>query len=116
LEKNRLGGVAAFSYWQCYEGRAIGSPDGPIAQLDRVTDFYSVGCRFESCWDRQRLGLIYKGFLLVLASFYRPFRVAIASMKIQRFQVFPNSTNRSTQHGRNTDGSISVLGSEPLNG
>jgi hypothetical protein len=21
--------------------------------LDRVTDFYSVGCRFESCWDRQ---------------------------------------------------------------
>ena len=23
------------------------------AQLDRVTDFYSVGCRFESCWDRQ---------------------------------------------------------------
>jgi hypothetical protein len=27
---------------------------GPIAQLDRVTDFYSVGCRFESCWDRQR--------------------------------------------------------------
>jgi hypothetical protein len=52
--KNRLGGVADFSYWQCYEGRAIGSPDGPIAQLDRVTDFYSVGCRFESCWDRQR--------------------------------------------------------------
>jgi hypothetical protein len=51
--KNGLGGAADFSYWQCYEGRAIGSPDGPIAQLDRVTDFYSVGCRFESCWDRQ---------------------------------------------------------------
>src|SRR5882757_7795433 len=50
--KNRFGAVADFSYWQCYEGRAIGSPDGPIAQLDRVTDFYSVGCRFESCWDR----------------------------------------------------------------
>jgi hypothetical protein len=31
---------------------AAASPDGPIAQLDRVTDFYSVGCRFESCWDR----------------------------------------------------------------
>jgi hypothetical protein len=31
-------------------------PDGPIAQLDRVTDFYSVGCRFESCWDRHHLG------------------------------------------------------------
>ena len=25
----------------------------PIAQLDRVADFYSAGCRFESCWDRQ---------------------------------------------------------------
>jgi hypothetical protein len=49
-----LGGVADFSYWQCYEGPAIGSPDGPIAQLDRVTDFYSVGCRFESCWDRHK--------------------------------------------------------------
>jgi len=21
----------------------------------RVTDFYSVGCRFESCWDRRQL-------------------------------------------------------------
>src|SRR6267378_7896328 len=31
-------------------------PDVPIAQLDRVTDFYSVGCRFESCWDRQAFG------------------------------------------------------------
>src|SRR5216683_6991938 len=44
--RNGLGGKADFSYWQCYEG-----PDGPIAQLDRVTDFYSVGCRFEPCWD-----------------------------------------------------------------
>src|SRR4029078_13620840 len=44
----RLGRKADFSYWQCYQ-----EPDGPIAQLDRVTDFYSVGCRFESCWDRQ---------------------------------------------------------------
>jgi hypothetical protein len=43
-----LGGAADFSYWRCYK-----SADGPIAQLDRVTDFYSVGCRFESCWDRQ---------------------------------------------------------------
>jgi hypothetical protein len=31
--------------------------DGPIAQLDRVTDFYSVGCRFESCWDRHHRAL-----------------------------------------------------------
>jgi hypothetical protein len=23
----------------------------------RVTDFYSVGCRFESCWDRQQFQL-----------------------------------------------------------
>src|SRR5882762_1789341 len=49
--RNGLGGEADFSYWQCYE-----APDGPIAQLDRVTDFYSVGCRFESCWDRQAFG------------------------------------------------------------
>jgi hypothetical protein len=39
------------------EGRPLGGlvfkSYGPIAQLDRVTDFYSVGCRFESCWDRQ---------------------------------------------------------------
>jgi hypothetical protein len=48
--RNGLGGRADFSYWQCYE-----APDGPIAQLDRVTDFYSVGCRFESCWDRHML-------------------------------------------------------------
>src|SRR6266446_9423840 len=34
-------------------GNAMKAPNGPIAQLDRVTDFYSVGCRFESCWDRQ---------------------------------------------------------------
>src|ERR1700733_11699777 len=46
--RNGLGPEADFSYWQCYEGG-----NGPIAQLDRVTDFYSVGCRFESCWDRQ---------------------------------------------------------------
>src|ERR1700742_5024884 len=37
-------------------GSAIEPPSGPIAQLDRVTDFYSVGCRFESCWDRQSRG------------------------------------------------------------
>ena len=42
--------VAVFSRSRWYEG-----PNGPIAQLDRVTDFYSVGCRFESCWDRQSL-------------------------------------------------------------
>src|SRR6201992_3331342 len=35
-------------------GSAMKGANGPIAQLDRVTDFYSVGCRFESCWDRQR--------------------------------------------------------------
>src|SRR5436190_6648961 len=39
---------ADFSYWRWYK-----AANGPIAQLDRVTDFYSVGCRFESCWDRQ---------------------------------------------------------------
>jgi hypothetical protein len=25
----------------------------PIAQLDRVTDYESVGRKFESCWARQ---------------------------------------------------------------
>ena len=25
----------------------------PVAQLDRATDFYSVGCRFDSCVARQ---------------------------------------------------------------
>src|SRR5581483_6529934 len=37
------------------EGRTTGRRhgNGPIAQLDRVADFYSAGCRFESCWDRQ---------------------------------------------------------------
>ena len=43
-----LGGAGDFSYLQWYN-----AANGPIAQLDRVTDFYSVGCRFESCWDRQ---------------------------------------------------------------
>lgn len=46
-------------------GSGINGADGPIAQLDRVTDFYSVGCRFESCWDRQsnqRLLSIFESF------------------------------------------------------
>ena len=32
---------------------SLPSPDGPVAQLDRASDFYSEGCRFESCRDRQ---------------------------------------------------------------
>ena len=31
---------------------------GPVAQLDRASDFYSEGCRFESCRDRQRQILV----------------------------------------------------------
>lgn len=27
----------------------------PIAQLDRVFDFESRGCGFDSCWARQKL-------------------------------------------------------------
>jgi hypothetical protein len=53
MVRNGLGREADFSYWQCYEA-LVSRSYGPIAQLDRVTDFYSVGCRFESCWDRQR--------------------------------------------------------------
>src|SRR5229473_6879488 len=52
MVRNGLGREADFSYWQCYEA-LVSRSYGPIAQLDRVTDFYSVGCRFESCWDRQ---------------------------------------------------------------
>src|SRR5690242_3545299 len=33
--------------------RPLPAPDGPVAQLDRVADFYSAGCRFEPCRDRQ---------------------------------------------------------------
>jgi hypothetical protein len=90
----------------------LGSPifrsDGPIAQLDRVTDFYSVGCRFESCWDRQRLCPFYMGFLQFLIRSSGWFRVAGVAIQIQRFQAFTNFTNRSTQHGRNTGGSVFV--------
>src|SRR4051812_23649108 len=32
-------------------GRSIG--EGPIAQLDRASDYESEGRRFESCWARQ---------------------------------------------------------------
>jgi hypothetical protein len=73
---------ADFLHWRCYEGPAkrwgmiperpafhsldsrvgTGFPKkivlkqaGPVAQLDRVADFYSAGCRFESCRDRHRL-------------------------------------------------------------
>src|SRR5216684_7479147 len=53
MVRNGLGREADFSYWQCYEA-LVSRGYGPIAQLDRVTDFYSVGCRFESCWDRQQ--------------------------------------------------------------
>ncbi len=45
------------------EGHGGCRPDGPIAQLDRVTDFYSVGCRFESCWDRQLFCLSINGLV-----------------------------------------------------
>ena len=70
-----LGGAANFSYWQCYKLSMIRKSvqrfserscsnnslpvrrrkrSGPVAQLDRASDFYSEGCRFESCRDRQR--------------------------------------------------------------
>ena len=50
---NGLPWAADFSYWQCYEGAAeVSRLPGPVAQLDRASDFYSEGCRFESCRDR----------------------------------------------------------------
>ena len=41
----------------CGEMKLLGDEalNGPVAQLDRVADFYSAGCRFESCRDRQKL-------------------------------------------------------------
>src|SRR5262245_4436530 len=59
----RLGERADFSYLPWYKvggPRTEAGPDGPIAQLDRVADFYSAGCRFESCWDRQKINNINK--------------------------------------------------------
>src|ERR1700752_5364824 len=60
MVRKELGRKADFSYWQCYEDERLGRTaghasshdgykDGPVAQLDRVADFYSAGCRFESC-------------------------------------------------------------------
>src|ERR1700676_428029 len=71
MVRNGLGREADFSYWQCYEAL-----DGPIAQLDRVTDFYSVGCRFESCWDRQRARYLLKPFVIFITA---PMNVAVQS-------------------------------------
>src|SRR4051794_23270879 len=36
-------------------GSDLGGSSGQPPHSSRVTDFYSVGCRFESCWDRQHL-------------------------------------------------------------
>src|SRR6185503_13084629 len=54
-------------------------PDGPIAQLDRVTDFYSVGCRFESCWDRHYFCRSNRNFLQFPRRSNNQFRVATRS-------------------------------------
>ena len=39
----------------CYNMRRFTTPSAPIAQLDRVSDYESEGCRFDSCWARQSL-------------------------------------------------------------
>ena len=39
-------GLWKWLYWQTLE------PEAPVAQLDRVADFESEGCRFESCRAR----------------------------------------------------------------
>jgi hypothetical protein len=41
---------------------ASGDPDGPVAQPDRVADFYSAGCRFESCRDRHLFRIWHRFF------------------------------------------------------
>src|ERR1700740_624677 len=47
----RMPAFAVFRMARGYPG-SLPAPDGPVAQLDRVADFYSAGCRFESCRDR----------------------------------------------------------------
>src|ERR1700721_2514425 len=86
MVRNGLGREADFSYWQCYEAL-----DGPIAQLDRVTDFYSVGCRFESCWDRQ----LFQG----LSRYLDPQNMSRLLRKIPKhFQWLPRTPGKSAQH------------------
>jgi hypothetical protein len=62
--------------------------NGPIAQLDRVTDFYSVGCRFESCWDRQ-------SFQMPWAISKPTLRVASCNFKTSLIPGFPISSHKA---------------------
>jgi hypothetical protein len=65
-----------------------------------------VGCRFESCWDRQDLCPFYKGFLLVLASFFRDFRAVSHFTALRVFsRTYLNLQAlvfRYLQHGNST--------------
>jgi hypothetical protein len=53
----KMNGAAALRGSASQDGHQDRHEDGPVAQLDRVADFYSAGCRFESCRDRQNLSL-----------------------------------------------------------
>ncbi len=56
--------------------------DGPVAQLDRASDFYSEGCRFDSCRDRQPFQPTSQDVGPVSASFCEAIRVARRSERL----------------------------------
>lgn len=100
-----LGRKAEFSYWQWYEGvrrkPSRSRQNGPIAQLDRVADFYSAGCRFESCWDRQVSSSlsfsIYPPSIQTLCGRGFPYRQHGRSLAINRRSAVGNLTRRLSQ-------------------
>jgi hypothetical protein len=67
---------------------------GPVAQLDRASDFYSEGCRFESCRDRQRKHYKNRGFSAFAVRSAMPFTLQAASSCCLHFQSL---TKRSQQ-------------------
>jgi hypothetical protein len=58
--------------------------DGPVAQLDRASDFYSEGCRFESCRDRH-----YQIFPVQFQSLGLPLVTAFKTVSHCLFEPWP---------------------------
>ena len=77
---------------------------GPVAQLDRASDFYSEGCRFESCRDRQYFYRWNKRFSKFLLRSIDLFVLRAAFTKYQQFQGFSKGYKllraTPTQHGK----------------
>src|SRR5215813_5287287 len=88
-----------FHIWRAKRsaGPAWGAgPDGPLAQLDRVADFYSAGCRFESCWDRQKNPCEIKRIYLVRPQKYTYWleRIGIERAATDQKSAIPRSRRR----------------------